>query len=1275
MSEQDPRFGEQIDPDAVDADLWNEHLARYLYALPLCAGKSVLDTGCGVGYGCFRLAAVARCVVGVDNTHTALRAARSKYWLPNIQYLRADCHSLPFASRTFDVVTSFELIEHLPNANSYLSEVGRVLKPSGLLLISTPNRQVYAEHRGHEPNPFHVREYELEEFELLLKQYFRSVKILGQVHVPAVGIFSYPARKEIPAIVLRQSNPETAAYVICVCSNRQQQPPGSMLLVPSAGNVLLERERHIRLLLREEGERRAQLARLQAEFDEKAAWATQLNQQVQAYERQRGELQQLVEERTRSATQLNNQIRALQQTTERHQTRIQELTWLWQKATARKRRFFLSCLVPLDWLIGALLIATEICGRLGQRVAPRRPPTFEPPDTSRCSIVVLSWEGKDLLAESLPPLLDAVRRSEGNHEVIVVDNGSTDGTSEYVRSHFPEVRLVRSNRNLYYTGGNNLGVQTANSDIVVLLNNDMIVEPDFLKPLLKPFEQEEVFAVASQVFFHDPTKPREETGKTRATFNGCDLDWGHEPITPADEQRGYVPVFWAHGGAVAVDRRKFEWLGRLDPLYDPFYLEDADLSYRAWKARWQSLVAVNSHVIHKHRATNKPRYGERLIAETIRRNQYLFLWKNFTDLDLLMRHFLRSTQRRIHRAGTPGVGIRFEVRAYWRALAQLPRVLWQHFRVRRYAIRQDREVLAIVSTPPAAQVEESEIDFRQASFQDYLGGGWHAWEKSCFRWMSPSATVFLRAPSPTACLVIEGYAPSDSQYTASPVILRIAVAGTQRAFHLHEGDFQHSFLLSGLSTEKPVEVSLQLNSRLQAPQDNRELGVIVSRIALIPSKEESVSNPEGGPHEEGTTKRSVEGTTQVSPLLGNCAATVQENGIARRQKRLLFVCAHLPCLGVHAGGGRMFNLIKRLAKHHQITVLSFVETEAERKHVPELAAFCEHVEVIFRGQSLFARNPFGMYPPRIVYEFHHAGMQELVNSFLEKGAYDLLQCEYLQTAHLAPRHPRIPALLTHMEVLSLAYYRGFRDSTAGFKRRGRAFLDWMRMLNYESRFFPRFTAIIVLTEEERVFLQRYFPTARIYVHPTGIECDRFSPNGLPEDATTITFVGYFRHEPNVHGAQWFLEQVLPKVLRNVPEAKIQLVGASPPAALQRWEKTSPNIRVTGRVPDIRPYLEQSRVVIAPLLTGAGFRGKVIEAWAMEKPVVATSLACFGIPFVDGETGFIADDAETFAQRICQLLQDEQLCRRMGRTGRRVVESHFSWDKLADLHNKIYEQIL
>jgi len=296
------------------------------------------------------------------------------------------------------------------------------------------------------------------------------------------------------------------------------------------------------------------------------------------------------------------------------------------------------------------------------------------PRTDAASIVIPNWNGRDLLEKYLGFVVKAAADNVAN-EVIVVDNGSGDGSAAWVREHFPEVRVIALEKNLGFGGGSNAGFRAAKHDIVVLLNSDMRVAPDFLAPLLAAFDDEKVFAVACQIFFSDPAKLREETGLTEARWRRGTFLVGHRAD---DNIAGPYPCFYAGGGSSAFDRRKFLELGGFDELFAPFYFEDADLGYMAWKRGWKVLYEPRSLAWHEHRGTIGRHHSAAYIDGMVRRNRLLFCWKNIHEWRRLAEHLMYVV------ANPRGLG---------RALSLLPRALRSRRRARALATISDTEAL------------------------------------------------------------------------------------------------------------------------------------------------------------------------------------------------------------------------------------------------------------------------------------------------------------------------------------------------------------------------------------------------------------------------------------------------------------------------------------------------------------------------------------------------------------------------------------------------------
>ncbi len=293
----------------------------------------------------------------------------------------------------------------------------------------------------------------------------------------------------------------------------------------------------------------------------------------------------------------------------------------------------LAILSPILLILAAIALAG--CDLIA-RLRPRKPlPADTQPDTRAASIVIPNWNGRDLLDKYLPSVVAAAEQRKGS-EVIVVDNGSTDGSAEFVLQKYPLVRLIALDENLGFGGGSNCGFEHAQNDIVVLLNSDMRVERDFLGPLLDGFTDEKVFAVSCQIHFSDASKPREETGLTEGWWHQGSLRVRHR-IQPSIDQP--YPCFYGGGGSCAFDKKKFTELGGFDPLLAPFYLEDTDLGYLAWKRGWKVMYQPASVVYHEHRATIGKRFSQAYIQSILKKNFLLFTWKNIHEWRKLGAHF------------------------------------------------------------------------------------------------------------------------------------------------------------------------------------------------------------------------------------------------------------------------------------------------------------------------------------------------------------------------------------------------------------------------------------------------------------------------------------------------------------------------------------------------------------------------------------------------------------------------------------------------------------
>ncbi|MEO8370265.1 MAG: glycosyltransferase [Candidatus Solibacter sp.] len=344
--------------------------------------------------------------------------------------------------------------------------------------------------------------------------------------------------------------------------------------------------------------------------------------------------------------------------------------------------------LPLLLLSPFLMAFSFVCLVAVQLFTRRRPlPAAREPQNHAATVVIPNWNGKHLLAKYIPDLCTALAGNPDN-EILVVDNGSTDGSADFLRANFPQVNVLALPENLGFGGGSNAGFRAAKNDIVVLLNSDMRVAHDFLAPLLAGFEDAEVFAVSCQIFFSDPAKVRQETGLTQGWWQDGHLRVRHR----IDEQvTGLFPCFYGGGGSCAYDRDKFLELGGFDHLLAPFYLEDTEISFMAWKRGWKVLYQPLSIVFHEHQGTIGKKFSQDYIQSVLKKNYVLFCWKNIHELPRLISHFFFAWAGAVLAVLFGDVALRPNLGSLWWAFKQLPQALRSRGRAVSLAAIDDTE--------------------------------------------------------------------------------------------------------------------------------------------------------------------------------------------------------------------------------------------------------------------------------------------------------------------------------------------------------------------------------------------------------------------------------------------------------------------------------------------------------------------------------------------------------------------------------------------------------
>lgn len=250
----------------------------------------------------------------------------------------------------------------------------------------------------------------------------------------------------------------------------------------------------------------------------------------------------------------------------------------------------------------------------------------------KITFLVLNWNGEKVISRCLTAIERALSNFHGSGEILVVDNGSQDSSVALIEQDYPYVRLIKLGRNLGFSEGNNIGVRESQGDIVVLVNNDAYVHPNFIVYVSPHFDDDQVFSVSPKVyrtdgstFFLGRTGVRFHRGMIKTKFNG-------------DVYSSPVPSLFASGGSGAYDRKKFIELGGLLNL---LYWEDLELGYRAWKKKaWRTIYEPRSLVYHDVATSFIKVYGRKKLKTIRERNRFLFQWYSISDPLLRRKHLV-----------------------------------------------------------------------------------------------------------------------------------------------------------------------------------------------------------------------------------------------------------------------------------------------------------------------------------------------------------------------------------------------------------------------------------------------------------------------------------------------------------------------------------------------------------------------------------------------------------------------------------------------------------
>lgn len=373
---------------------------------------------------------------------------------------------------------------------------------------------------------------------------------------------------------------------------------------------------------------------------------------------------------------------------------------------------------------------------------------------------------------------------------------------------------------------------------------------------------------------------------------------------------------------------------------------------------------------------------------------------------------------------------------------------------------------------------------------------------------------------------------------------------------------------------------------------------------------------------------------------------------------ILFLSGWFPYPSDNGSKLRISSLLKGLASKHEISLLSFADKPEKAIDKKAAQVYCRDVQVVpwkeYHPENRRARLGFLDLRPRSIVDTFSSEMEQRINQTLATQTYNVVIASQLTTAGYAHMFRGLPALFEEAELG--IFFEQFTNAKS-IRRKIRHGLTWAKHRRYIANLLRYFRVCTVVSERERKLLRQCAPNFQsTQVIPNCIHLDEYSAPYPSVQPNTLVFTGSFRYFANHEAMVWFLKEVYPRIQAKSPNVRLTITGDHAELALPPAD----NVTLTGFVDNVHPLIASSWVSLAPIQQGGGTRMKILEAMALQTPVVATSKGAEGLDATPDVHLLIADSAEDFSQQVIRLLQDSQLRQRLADNAYRLVKEKYDW---------------
>jgi len=398
---------------------------------------------------------------------------------------------------------------------------------------------------------------------------------------------------------------------------------------------------------------------------------------------------------------------------------------------------------------------------------------------------------------------------------------------------------------------------------------------------------------------------------------------------------------------------------------------------------------------------------------------------------------------------------------------------------------------------------------------------------------------------------------------------------------------------------------------------------------------------------------------------------------------LLFLSTRSPYPLISGHSLRTYHILKGAAQKHNVTFVTFVqlpEHELKKENLDHLRSFCKAVypfqipadlsritlaKMIFL--NLFSSLPF------VAQKYDAPLMRQKIREIIQKEHIDLVHVDLLPLTAYINEFENLPKILVNHNVESIRLYRWFRTEPNPVKKVYLG-LQWLKLRSFERSAMNKFDGCVVVSEIDKELLLKMGVKSKLFVVPNGTNTKFFKPNNGKVIENSVLWIGHMDVHTNKDAVLFFWKEIYPILRRKYPKVMMTFVGTAPPKEIADAAKKDGQVKATGFVDDIRPYIDEAAVMVVPIRIGSGTRLKILDAMAMGKAIVSTSVGCEGINVNDGKDILIADEPEDFAGKTIELLKNANKRVNLEKNATELAKT-YDWELITQRQEAVYQDVM